>query len=238
MTRARSFDAAYNNGAAVADSGRPDRGVDRPQRRACRERHPDALDLPYGGARAQPGSISFRKWAPRMRRCFVFFHGGYWQRNAKEIFSFLAEGPMGGGLRCCAGRLHPWRRTRRPERQSWAETHAAHPLAPPRGPPPTCVGRGKADRVGLVRRGGHLTANGDGGSKGSTPGLAISGVFDVEPCRMNYLNEKLGLSGRGSRRHEPAPAPAAALGAAGGRLRHARASRAAAAIAGLFSGMG
>jgi hypothetical protein len=25
-------------------------------------------------------------------------------------------------------------------------------------------------------------------------GLAISGIFDVEPCRLNYLNEKLALT--------------------------------------------
>ena len=25
-------------------------------------------------------------------------------------------------------------------------------------------------------------------------GLAISGIYDVEPCRLNYLNEKLNLS--------------------------------------------
>ena len=28
----------------------------------------------------------------------LFFHGGYWQRNAKEGFSFVAEGPLAHGF--------------------------------------------------------------------------------------------------------------------------------------------
>ena len=29
--------------------------------------------------------------------CFVHIHGGYWQRNSKEVFAFLAEGPLARG---------------------------------------------------------------------------------------------------------------------------------------------
>jgi arylformamidase len=35
-------------------------------------------------------------------------------------------------------------------------------------------------------------------------GLAISGVFDLEPIRRNYLNEKLGLDTATARRYSPA----------------------------------
>ena len=41
--------------------------------------------------------------------------------------------------------------------------------------------------------GGHLTAMAMGLPEVDA-GLSISGVFDVEPCRLNYLNEKLRLT--------------------------------------------
>ena len=34
-------------------------------------------------------------------------------------------------------------------------------------------------------------------------GLAISGIFDLEPIRLNYLNEKLGLDEREAERNSP-----------------------------------
>ncbi len=42
--------------------------------------------------------------------------------------------------------------------------------------------------------GGHLTAMAMPLDEVDA-GLAISGVFDIEPCRLNYLNEKLQLTG-------------------------------------------
>ena len=39
--------------------------------------------------------------------------------------------------------------------------------------------------------GGHLTAMTVGDADA---GLAISGIFDIEPCRLNYLNEKLNMT--------------------------------------------
>ena len=41
--------------------------------------------------------------------------------------------------------------------------------------------------------GGHLTASSLHLDEVDA-GLAISGIYDVEPCRLNYLNEKLNLS--------------------------------------------
>src|SRR3981189_652791 len=94
MTRAQ-LDAAYNNGAAVADSAaRIAEWTERSAR--LRERHPDALDLRYG-ARERNRIDIFRNGAADAS-LLVFFHGGYWQRNAKEIFSFLAGGPIAAGF--------------------------------------------------------------------------------------------------------------------------------------------
>jgi arylformamidase len=50
--------------------------------------------------------------------------------------------------------------------------------------------------------GGHLTA-----SVMTLPvvrgGLAISGIYDLEPIRLNYLNEKLGLDREEAERNSP-----------------------------------
>src|SRR5262249_6892137 len=50
--------------------------------------------------------------------------------------------------------------------------------------------------------GGHLTATvlGLAAVKG---GLAISGLYDLEPIRLNYLNVKLGLDAAEARRNSP-----------------------------------
>ena len=185
MTRAQ-LDAAYNNGAAVADSAA--RIADWTERSArLRERHPGALDLPYG-ARERNRIDIFRTGAADAP-LFVFFHGGYWQRNAKEIFSFLAEGPMAAGFDVALAGY-----TLAPDASLSdivAETHAAIRWLRHEGARHG-VGRGKLIVSGWSA-GGHLTAM-VMGLAGVDAGLAISGIFDVEPCRLNYLNEKLGLS--------------------------------------------
>jgi arylformamidase len=50
--------------------------------------------------------------------------------------------------------------------------------------------------------GGHLTASmmGLGAVRG---GLAISGLYDLEPIRLNYLNDKLRLDAAEARRNSP-----------------------------------
>jgi acetyl esterase/lipase len=185
MTRAQ-LDAAYNNGAAVADSA--SRIADWAARSArLRERHPGALDLRYG-ARERNRIDIFRSGAADAP-LFVFFHGGYWQRNAKEIFSFLAEGPMVAGFD--AAMVGYTLAPDAPLREIVAETHAAIRWLRREGPRHD-VGRSKLIVSGWSA-GGHLTAMAMG-LEGVDAGLAISGIFDVEPCRLNYLNEKLHLS--------------------------------------------
>jgi len=89
----QALDAAYNNSAAVADS---DRCLADWQCRseALRQRMPDHLN--YGDApRTRLDFFATKRaGAPTL----LFFHGGYWQRNAKEGFSFVAEGPLARGF--------------------------------------------------------------------------------------------------------------------------------------------
>src|SRR6266850_2293268 len=50
--------------------------------------------------------------------------------------------------------------------------------------------------------GGHLTAVAMNDRR-VAGGIAISGIYDLEPIRLNYLNDKLGLDEAEAERHSP-----------------------------------
>lgn len=90
-----TLDAAYNNAGAVADAQTwlaawREAG-------AARRAMPGAvLDQAYGKRERNRIDLfpSGAKDAPLM----LFFHGGYWQRNAKEGFASMADGPLARGI--------------------------------------------------------------------------------------------------------------------------------------------
>jgi arylformamidase len=185
MTRAQ-LDAAYDNTNAVADAAqRRDAWVARSAQ--LRAQHPDLLDLAYG-PKPRNGIDAFRcgrEGAP----LFVFIHGGYWQRNGKEMFACMADGPLARGFDVALIGY-----TLAPEvtlTEVVAETHAAIRWLRREGPR-RGIATGKLVLSGWSA-GGHLTATALYLDE-IDAGLAISGIYDVEPCRLNYLNEKLGLS--------------------------------------------
>jgi len=94
MDRA-ALDAAYNNGAAVADSAdwlARWRELSAAVRASPRAR----LDIPYGSRpRAR---FDYFSCGTARAPLFVFIHGGYWQRNDKDMFAFLADGPRAHGI--------------------------------------------------------------------------------------------------------------------------------------------
>jgi acetyl esterase/lipase len=188
------LDAAYNNSAAVVNSAelladfqlRSDR---------LRTRKNSYLDLPYGAAErnridyfaaAAPGPV------------LVFIHGGYWQMRAKENFSFLATGPLAHGIHVAFVGY-----TLAPEIKLAgivAEVRAAIAWLAARvagfGGDPARI------YVSGWSAGGHLTAMSldEPAVKG---GLAISGIYDLEPIRLCYLNDKLQLDADEARRLSP-----------------------------------
>ena len=118
----------------------------------------------------------------------VFIHGGYWQRNDKDIFAFLAEGPRAHGIDVAVlgYTLAPDVRLT----DIVGEIHQA-----------LTVLHGRAEDFGFDRdrlfvggwsAGGHLTAM-VSSHVAFRGGLPISGIFDLEPIALNYLNEKLAL---------------------------------------------
>jgi acetyl esterase/lipase len=154
------------------------------------------LDLPYGDApRAR---LDFFPANRTGAATLLFFHGGYWQRNAKEGFSFVAEGPLAHGFHVAVAgyTLAPEARMDGIVREArtalrWLHQHLA-----------TLGGDPARLYVSGWSAGGHLAAM----LIDEDPvagGLSISGLFDLEPIRLSYLNEKLGLDAEQARRNSP-----------------------------------
>lgn len=186
-----ALDAAYNNVAAVSDSNAwLARWTERSQ--ALRSRQPELLDLRYGDRERNRIDV-FRSNPERSQDetapLFVFIHGGYWQRNSKEVFSCMAEGLLAHGVDVALPGY-----TLAPDaslteivseiRSSirWLREHGPH--------------LGIANSRLIISgwsAGGHLTA-----SCMDMPevdaGLAISGIFELEPIANGQLNDALGLT--------------------------------------------
>ena len=193
MDRA-ALDAAYNNGAAVADSAQI---VADWEARSARLRaaHPEGMDLRYGPEeRNRIDYFAARRDAPVL----AFIHGGYWQNRAKELFAFVAEGPLAWGINVAlvGYTLAPQKRLDGivdEIRAALGWLHTAIPL----------VGGDKGRLfVSGWSAGGHLTAMAmdHPAVKG---GLAISGIYDLEPMRLSYINDKLCLDEAEEKRTSP-----------------------------------
>jgi arylformamidase len=180
-----ALDAAYNNTAAVADSAR---WLEQWRRRseAVRALPGARLDIAYG-PKERTRLDYFSAQAPGAP-LFVFLHGGYWQRNSKDMFSFVAEGPRSHGIDVAivGYTLAPDARLSEivgeiAQALSFLDSNASV-FGFERGA--LCVGGWSA--------GGHLTAIACG-HPGVRGGLSISGIFDLEPIALTYINDRLRL---------------------------------------------
>ena len=187
-------DLGLNNGLAIPESvdmvaGWEARSAD------LRKRYPEHLDLRYGPReRNRIDFLKAREKAPTL----LFIHGGYWQARAKEVFTVVAEGPMAHGINVALIGY-----TLAPDATLdaiVAEIHAGIDFLADRLP---ALG---ADGGGMVvsgwSAGGHLTAMALS-NPNVRAGMAISGIYDLEPIRHSYLNARLGLDETTSRRHSP-----------------------------------
>ena len=189
-----ALDLGLNNGVAV--SGSVDMVAGWEQRSAdLRKRFPACIDLKYGPR--ERNRIDFLKAADNAPT-LLFIHGGYWQARAKEVFTVVAEGAMAHGINVALTGY-----TLAPEAtldEIVAEIHAAITFLAGQLP-----ALGAAD-AGIVvsgwSAGGHLTAMSLSHPK-VRAGMAISGIYDLEPIRHSYLNEKLRADETISRRNSP-----------------------------------
>ena len=194
MDRA-ALDAAYNNRAAVRDY--PAISAQRQKRSAeVRAVRPFRADLAYGpGARER---LDFFPAVAAGAPMLAFIHGGYWQSNDKDASSFLVEGPLARGF---AVALIEY--TLAPDASidqivaevrratDWLAAHAAE--------------------LGTSRERLYISGHSAGGHLSATlldhPAvagvLAISGLYDLEPIRLCYLNDKLRLAPESASRHSP-----------------------------------
>lgn len=178
-----ALDAAYNNRAV--EPRLAEIKADWEQRSlALYARAKVARDLAYGpGARQR---LDFFHAAHPGRSTVAFIHGGYWQMNDKEPHSFLAEGLLAHDVNVALLEY-----TLAPAASMTAivaEIRAAIAWLVPRLGPQF----GANDRLVVSGHsaGGHLTAM-VAGQNGVTGTLPISGLFDLEPIRLSYLNEPL-----------------------------------------------
>jgi arylformamidase len=187
-------DRGFNNSVAVPESVAMVAGWE--QRSAdMRKRYPDHIDLRYGPR--ERNRIDFLK-AGDKAPTLLFIHGGYWQARAKEVFTIVAEGPMAHGINVALIGY-----TLAPDAtldEIVAEIHAGIDFLAKQLP---ALG---AAKDGVVvsgwSAGGHLTS-----LALSHPfvraGMAISGIYDLDPIRHSYLNVKLRLDGPMSHRNSP-----------------------------------
>ena len=185
MDRA-ALDAAYDNTGAVAES-QAYRARWWELSAAVRAEPTSRLNLRYG---SRPrATLDYFPSGASGAPLFVFIHGGYWQRNEKERFSFIVPGPRSLGVNVALPGY-----TLAPEATLTdivAEIRSALDFVVDRS--------GELDfdpnniYVSGWSAGGHLTAlvADHPAVRGAIP---ISGIFDLEPIALGVLNEKLQLT--------------------------------------------
>lgn len=187
-------DRGLNNGEAVVGSADIVAGWDQ-RSTEMRARYRDHLDLRYGPR--ERNRIDFFK-ARDDGPTLLFIHGGYWQQRAKESFALFAEGPLAYGINVALIGY-----TLAPEvtlDQIVAEIHAGIDFLAKELP--ALGGDGKGIVVSGWSAGGHLTSMALSHPQ-VRAGMAISGIYDLEPIRASYLNVRLGLDEAMSRRNSP-----------------------------------
>lgn len=187
-------DAGFNNTLHVPDSAAVVAEWGR-QSQAMRAAHPDHLDLQYGPR--ERNRIDLFK-VTEGALTLVFIHGGYWQTRAKETFALFASGPIAHGINVALIGY-----TLAPEAtldQIVGEIYAALDFLVAELPARGC----DASRLVVSgwSAGGHLTSMALAHPQ-VRAGMAISGIYDLEPIRHSYLNEKLQLDEAISRRNSP-----------------------------------
>lgn len=183
------LDAAYNNRAAAKDFAGSIAGWHNRSRNLPLTAD-DHVDIAYGPApRQRIDWIAGPAGAPTL----IFLHGGYWQAMTKEDHRFLANGtrPHGWHLALIEYTLAPDADmdvivTEAVNATRFLLDHAGGWGADP-------------DRMILSGHsaGGHLTAcvlQDAVCAARLAGGLAISGLFDLEPIRLSYLNRPLNLT--------------------------------------------
>jgi len=132
------------------------------------------------------------------RATIAFIHGGYWRSQDKETYRFLAKGALERGLnfanieytlapqQTVGGIVQEIR-----DAISCLNSHLHHAV-----PDHALL------HMSGHSAGGHLVAM-TLNERGVSSGTSISGIFDLEPIRLSYLNEELRLTPEDVARYSP-----------------------------------
>ncbi|HUK61588.1 MAG TPA: alpha/beta hydrolase [Stellaceae bacterium] len=186
-----ALDAAYNTAAAAGPERRDRIIADWTQRSAALGAKTEVRrDLRYGeGARHR---LDIYRCGRAKAPLLVFIHGGYWQFSDKETYAFLAAGPLAHGVDVAIPEY-----TLAPAATIDAiVAEMRRALAYLRAE--VC----QSFVVSGHSAGGHLaTMTMD--APGVAGVVAVSGLYDLEPIRLSYLNDKLGIDEATARRNSP-----------------------------------
>jgi len=161
----------------------------------AREKIPCVLDVRYGRAAGERLDI-FRPGGAGLSPVQVYIHGGYWISNDKKDCSYVAFGFVGAGFVNVVINydLVPGVTIAEQVRQCRAAIAWVHAHIGEYGGDPEQI------YVTGHSAGGHLSVSlltdpdiVPGRIKGVT---SLSGLYDLEPVRLSFVNEKLGLSER------------------------------------------
>jgi arylformamidase len=201
-----ALDAQYNNRARVPDHPAI---LDRwaAQGREARASLEPALDIPYGEGDRERLDVFRPKSRATPAPIFFYVHGGYWQASGKSDVSYLAPPFTGAGALFVApgyslapsatidvivGQVR--------QALLWTYRHARE-----HGGDPERI------HVAGFSAGGHLAAMllaTDWTTLAAPAGIlktvtCVSGLYDLEPIRLSYLNAALGLDAAAARRASP-----------------------------------
>jgi arylformamidase len=207
------LDAQYNNRGKVPDFTV---NVERWQADGARARATLGCrtNVPYGPSPSETVNVFPAQGAPGPAPVLVFIHGGYWMSLAKEATDFVAlsMAPAGVAVVNVDYALMPGVRMDEVVRQCRAAV--AWTLANAAG-----FG-GDPSRVWVAGHsaGGHLTASVAATDWAAQPGVpaglrpaggfSFSGLHDLEPIRLCYLNDTLGMDTDEAGRNSPLAMPA------------------------------
>lgn len=159
---------------------------------------PHAFDLPFGDTPAEVIDVYPASNGDTNTPVMIYFHGGYWFSRHKDDFRFLAEGfaPAGAMVVVVNYALIPDVDMAELIRQCRASIAWTYENAATYG--------GNPDNLYIAGHsaGGHITAMmfATDWSDWNVPtsaikgGFAISGLYDLEPIRLNYMNPTLGFT--------------------------------------------
>jgi arylformamidase len=199
-----ALDAEYNNRAKVKNAMQwlARYGAESARIRAELPMH---FDVPYGRHHAERLDVFPPRGSATAAPVHVFIHGGYWHRLDKADFSFVARAFPEAVTVVVNYALVPSVDLDELVRQVRASIAWVHANARTFGGDPARI------TVSGHSAGGHLVAMvlATEWSQLGAPadvvkaGCAISGLFDLEPIRLCYLNDVLALSPESAQRNSP-----------------------------------